>query len=72
MAHADHILQVLSDLTGKREQPEMWMFECYWVLDAHIKEVVRRRSEPASNDEPDWDDEDEYETNELAKQVKWR
>ncbi len=65
-------MQVLGDLTGKREQPEMWMFECSWVLDAHIKEVVRRRSDPNAEDEPDWDDEDQYEANELASKVNWK
>lgn len=49
------------------------MFEVPWVLDEHLKEVVRRRKNPQeADDEVDWDDEDKFDSNELADQVNWR
>jgi hypothetical protein len=71
IAHADHVLQMQSDLSTS-EQPEMWMFEVPWALDAHLKEVVRRRKHPEEEEETDWDDDDQFDKNELAEQANWR
>lgn len=72
LAHADQMLHLQSEL-GPKEQPEVWMFEVPWALSKHLKEVSRKRNDPKStdDDEPDWEDEEQWDKNDLVPD-SWR
>lgn len=73
VAHADHILELQTNLDGKEMPPE-WMWTLPWEMERHMKKVVAARKEKYGKDDDDDDvdmDGDGWTRNEMIPDA-WR